>query len=161
MKFSPKKIFSIGLTILAALVMTTSRAQGASCVPPPAGLVSWWAAEGNALDQVSGNNGTLAGSVSYGSGKVGQGFVFTGNDGDGVVLGNPTNLQLQNFSIEAWVKRASASSVSQSAPNAELFSYGLGGYAFGVWSDGRLDLRKMGIDKVMMRSGISDTKRQP
>src|ERR1035437_5914715 len=92
MKFSLKKILSIGLTILAALVMTTSRAQGASCTPPPAGLVSWWAAEGNALDQISGNKGALAGNTSYGPGEVGQGFVFTGNNGDGVVLGNPTNL---------------------------------------------------------------------
>jgi hypothetical protein len=136
----------------AVLTVNTS-----SCDPPPAGLVSWWAAEGNALDQISGNNGTLAGSASYGSGEVGHAFVFTGNDGDGVVLGNPTNLQLQNFSIEAWVKRASTSSVSQSAPNAELFSYGLGGYAFGVWSDGRLYLSKMGIDNVTLSTGISDT----
>jgi hypothetical protein len=128
-----------------------------SCDPPPAGLVSWWAAKGNALDQVGGNNGTLVGNTSYGPGEAGQGFVFTGNDGDGVVLGNPTNLQLQNFSIEAWVKRASTSSVSQSAPNAELFSYGLNGYAFGLWSDGRLYLSKMGIDNVTLSTGISDT----
>ena len=33
---------------------------------------------------------------------------------DAVVIGNPVNLQLQSFSIEAWVKRASATQVSNS-----------------------------------------------
>ena len=49
------------------------------CDPAPAGLVSWWAAEGNAFDQISGNSGTLIGNASYGPGEVGQGFVFDGN----------------------------------------------------------------------------------
>ncbi len=53
------------------------------CDPAPAGLVSWWAAEGNAFDQISGNNGTLIGNASYGPGEVGQGFVLNGNGGPG------------------------------------------------------------------------------
>ena len=44
------------------------------CDPAPSGLVSWWKAEGNALDAVGANNGTLVGSVSYGPGEVGQAF---------------------------------------------------------------------------------------
>src|SRR4029077_13240321 len=47
-----------------------------TCTPPPAGLVSWWRGEGNALDQAGTNNGTLVGTVIYGPGEVGQGFVF-------------------------------------------------------------------------------------
>ncbi len=37
-----------------------------NCTPAPPGLVSWWRAEGNALDWVGGNNGTLEGDATYG-----------------------------------------------------------------------------------------------
>jgi hypothetical protein len=83
-----------------------------SCATPPSGLVSWWRAEGNALDQAGTNNGTLVGNTTYGPGRVGQAFVFDGS-GDAVSLGNPTNLQLQNFTIEAWVKRSGTTRASQ------------------------------------------------
>ena len=65
-------------------------------VPPPGklptGLVALWSGEGNANDSVGGNNGTLTGSATFGPGKVGQGFVFDGNNGSGVKLGNPASL---------------------------------------------------------------------
>ncbi|HXI71964.1 MAG TPA: protease pro-enzyme activation domain-containing protein, partial [Verrucomicrobiae bacterium] len=44
------------------------------CAPAPSGLVSWWAAEGNAFDQSGGNHGTLVGNPGYGPVEVGQGF---------------------------------------------------------------------------------------
>jgi hypothetical protein len=75
--------------------------------------VSWWRAESNTVDSVDSNHGTLTGNAIFGAGRVGQGFVFDGN-GDGVRIGNPTNLQLQNFTIEAWIKRSSSSVVSLS-----------------------------------------------
>jgi hypothetical protein len=130
MKYLPKKILPIGLTILAALAMTTVRAQGTPCDPPPSGIISWWAGEGNALDQIGVNNGTLVGNTSYGPGEVGQGFVFDGN-GEGVQIGNATTLQLQDLTIETWIKRGSASVVS----------YGSGGVGaiFDLWVwNGRL-----------------------
>jgi hypothetical protein len=123
----------------------------------PPGVVSLWSGEGNANDSVGGNNGTMTGSAKFGPGKVGQGFVFDGDNGSGVMLGNPASLQLQDFTIEAWIKRGSTSMVSQNAPNAEIFSYQLDGYAFGLW-DGRLYLSKMGVDNVTLRTGISDTR---
>jgi len=122
----------------------------------PPGLVSLWSGEGTANDSVGGNNGTMTGSAKFGSGKVGQGFVFDGDNGSGVLLGNPASLQLQDFTIEAWIKRGSISMVSQNAPNGEIFSYQLDGYAFGLW-DGRLFLSKMGVGNVTLRTGISDT----
>src|SRR5207245_815668 len=66
------------------------------CATPPSGLVSWWRGQGNALDETGSNHGTLAGNTSFGPGRVGQAFVLDGN-GDGVSLGNPTHLQVQNF----------------------------------------------------------------
>ncbi len=152
--------YSVMVTNIAGSTNSASAALTVnipSCVPPPSGLVSWWAAEGNALDQIGGNNGTLVGNTTYGPGEVGQAFVFTGNNGDGVMLGNPASLQLQNFTIESWIKRASASIVSQSAPNGEIFAYGLNGYGFGIWSDGRLYITKIGVDSILISTGISDT----
>jgi len=61
---------------------------------------SWWRGHGNALDEIGATHGTLAGDAAYGAGRVGQGFAFDGNE-TCAKLGNPTNLQTQNFTIEA------------------------------------------------------------
>src|ERR1035437_9406210 len=57
MKFSPGKMLSTGFVILAALAAATPQTLGSSCTPPPAGLVSWWLGESNALDSAGANNG--------------------------------------------------------------------------------------------------------
>jgi len=75
----------------------------------------WWQAEDSALDQISGNHGTLAGNATFGPGLLGQGFVFDGN-GDFVSLGNPANLQSQDFTIEAWIQRSDATSATSAGP---------------------------------------------
>jgi choice-of-anchor C domain-containing protein len=127
------------------------------CVPPPDGLVSWWRGEANALDSTDGNNGTLAGNTAYGTGRVGQGFVFDGN-GDLVTVGNPANLQLQNFTVEAWIRRASASVVSHGAyGNGIIFSYGSGGYGLYLDSGGRPALSKIGLSETKPATSITDT----
>ena len=123
-------------TIISATIALTASADLTNCTPPPSGLVGWWRAEGNALDQAGASNGTLVGNATYGAGRVGQAFVFDGH-GDGVSVGSPANLQLQNFTIEAWVKRSSATRGSQDAVGSGSIFYGsLGGYGFGVWDDG-------------------------
>src|SRR5688572_5957497 len=93
------------LAVVLPIVMLAVNGMGqTNCTPPPSGLVSWWRGQTNALDASDGNHGTLVGNTSYGAGRVAQAFVFDGG-GDAVDVGNPTNLQLQNFTIEAWVKR--------------------------------------------------------
>src|SRR5690349_8419436 len=69
-------------TIFADVPQTTA----APCTPAPSGMVGWWRAEGNANDTADSNNGTIAGTgtVSYGSGLVGQAFVFDGTHRDRV-----------------------------------------------------------------------------
>src|SRR5262249_47652088 len=54
---------------------------GNQCLPPPAGLVSWWPGDGNTDDVVGGNIGTALGGVTFGAGEVGQAFNFNGIDG--------------------------------------------------------------------------------
>src|SRR5581483_7284920 len=71
----------------------------AGCTPSASGLVSWWPGNGNASDLTGGNKGTVQGTVTYGAGEVGQAFSLNGVAGGGVVVGNPANLQLQNFTI--------------------------------------------------------------
>lgn len=131
------------------------------CFTMVSNLVSWWRAEGNGADTMGINNGTLAGNTTYGAGRVGQGFVSDGN-GDAVSIGNPANLQLQNFTIEAWVKRSSitlASTDGNVDHNCLFFGYGWAGYAFGMYADGRLFITRIGIDNVGMTiPAVSDTK---
>ena len=70
----------------------------------PAGLVSWWQAEGSANDAQGGNNGMLQSDATFAPGKVGQAFSFDGNGG-AVLIGNPANLRLSagDFAVDAWV----------------------------------------------------------
>jgi hypothetical protein len=128
-----------------------------SCIAAPAGLVSWWGAELNTRDVRSGNHGTLLGQASYAPGKIGSAFAFDGN-GDGVAVGNPTNLQLQNFTIEGWIKRDSPVNATQSgSANGTIFGYSWGGYAFALFNDGRLLLTKVGANYVASIATVADT----
>src|SRR5207249_415259 len=43
----------------SAVAVLTVNPMNTNCVPPPSGLVSWWRAEGNALDSADANHGTL------------------------------------------------------------------------------------------------------
>src|SRR5207245_413467 len=115
-----------GSTNSSAAVLTVNPLP-TNCVSPPPGIVSWWKGEGSAVDQIAANHGMLIGNTTFGPGQSGQCFVFDGN-ADAISIGNPTNLQLQNFTIEAWVKRASTNVSSQVAPDAELFCNGPNGY---------------------------------
>jgi len=148
--------FSFPTLVLAILCFLRHEIPAlASCAPLPAGLVSWWRAEGNPQDASGTNNGALVGNASYSSGLVGSAFAFDGN-GDGFNLGNPASLQFQDFSIEAWIKRASTSSVGRDG-EAMFLSYGFGGYAFGMSGDGSLFLSVVGINKVSVTNSITDT----
>jgi hypothetical protein len=146
---------TFGSIMSSNAVLTVNQAP--PCATPPAGLVSWWRAEGNALDQAGTNNGTLVGNTTYGAGRVGQAFVFDGS-GDAVSVGTPTNLQLQNFTIEAWVKRSSTTRGSQdSSGSGAIYNCTWGGYCFNVCDDGRLALGKIGYSAVYSTRTITDT----
>jgi hypothetical protein len=125
-------------------------------VPVPPGAVSWWPAGGNANDAIGNNDGSLRGEITFAPGKVGQGFSQDGYV-DCANVGNPANLQLQDFTIEAWIKRASTTSASLNYGGGIFFSHGWGGYGFGVVDDGSLFLTRVGIDNVTLGQAITDT----
>src|SRR6185369_6506616 len=127
------------------------------CVQPPSGLVGWWKGDGGTTDAVGSNNGALVGNASFAAGVAGQAFSFDG-DNDSVMIGNPATLQLQNFSIEAWVKRANTSKASLDVVTVgHIFGYGYGGYVFALLDDGRLTLSQVGISGVTSTMSIRDT----
>ena len=129
------------------------------CVTQPSGLISWWRGEGDALDEAGNNHGTPVGNATYGTGWVGQGFVLDGNT-DLVTVGNPTNLRRQDFTIEAWVQRASPTFVSYGGfGNGVIFGYGQGGYGLYLNPNGTPALTKTGINEVMPAVSITDTNR--
>lgn len=121
------------------------------------GLVSWWRAEGNCEDSADNNNGVLEGNTTYGSGRIGQAFILHGQGGL-VRVGNPVNLRLQNFTIEAWVQRSSTALASYgSAGNGIIFGYGFGGYGLFLDPSGCPTLSKIGVDGTHPNATISDT----
>lgn len=92
-----------------------------------ANLVSWWPAEGTAVDLKSGNNGTLQGGVTFETGQLGQGFSFDGVN-DVVTIPDSANQKPALFSIAGWVNLAQAPAVG-----AEFFPLSKYGGNFDGW----------------------------
>jgi hypothetical protein len=126
-----------------------------TCVAAVSGMIGWWLGDGNTNDIVGGNNGTLRGNATFATGEVGMAFSFSGMT-DALDVGNPASLQLQNFTMAAWVKRSDATQITHDAPNASfpdglVFSYGHFGYGFGLRQNGtacRLFLTKVDASDV-------------
>ncbi len=73
--------------------------------PPVAqadGPVSWWRAEGDAMDAADGNHGTLEGDTTFAPGQVGFAFSLDG-DGDLVQVPDNDNLRPAHVSMAAWI----------------------------------------------------------
>ena len=70
----------------------------------PAGLVSWWPAEGNANDIIGTNHGSFQGNATtVSTGMVNSAFNFTGST-DCVYITNSASLNpSSSFTIETWV----------------------------------------------------------
>ena len=131
------------------------------CISAPSNLVAWWRAEGNALDELGSLNGAPVGSVSFAQGEVGQGFSF-GGAGAAVNVGYATNLQLQNFTIESWIQRASTTVVSLDAASGDygngfVFAFGTGGYGFFLNNAGQLALTDVGYNQTVSSAMVTDT----
>jgi len=78
----------------------------AQCDSPPAGLVAWWPAEGNANDVVGGNNGTLHGGMTFTNGEVGQAFQLD-HATSYITVPASTSLDIgagAGLTIECWIK---------------------------------------------------------
>jgi hypothetical protein len=101
-----------GSTVSSNAMLTTYLA---TCDPPPAGLVSWWQAEGNAADTVGTNNGTLEGGVTYAAGEVGEAFSFDGSTGYVLVPDSSSLRFTSQLTLEAWINPNSTNPVNDEA----------------------------------------------
>ena len=92
---------------MVSLLLTWPWPVQGDCTPPPSGLVSWWAAEGDGSDNVVRNPATLQ-NMGFGTGEVGQAFVFNGtNTYIRVPASASLNVGLSNgFTLEAWMNPA-------------------------------------------------------
>ena len=99
-----------GTAMSSNAALTVNPTSG--CASPPTGLVSWWRGEGNALDQIGGNNGVLENGVGFGGGIVGQAFSFNASSNSYVEVADSPTLELTNaLTIECWAKRLNTSQV--------------------------------------------------
>jgi len=146
---------AFGTTNSTSALLTVFSNSNSNCTPPPSGLVSWWPGNGNTLDVAGTNNGTLVGNAAFAAGEVGQAFTFDGH-GDGVLVGNPTNLQLQTFTIEAWVKRGSVTQASLDFNGGIIFGYGDNGYGLALSDDGHALLSQIDDNAVFSTRQITD-----
>lgn len=145
---------STGSTTSSNAVLTVLPAP--PCSLAPTGLISWWRGEGMASDQLGGNDGVLEGDTSFDFAEVQRGFVLDGR-GDGVRVGTQANLHLQDFTIEAWIRRGSTARVSYGTDGGGfIFGYGNGGYAFYLGGNAHLFLVKFGGGSVASAQSIDN-----
>src|SRR5699024_3865366 len=71
---------------------------------PPKGLVSHWRFDGNVLDSVGTNDGTINGDPQFVSGVSGQALSFDGAD-DYVEIGDKANLNFDGTDSFTWAMR--------------------------------------------------------
>jgi hypothetical protein len=104
----------------------------------------------------SGNDGKVQGATFTSEGKGGGAMSFNG-DRQAVVIGNPASLQLQDFTIMAWIKRGDPNKTSaRDGDDAGIIGYGHAGYLLGMFPDGRLFLSKVDVDNVGSNVQIRD-----
>ncbi|HMH49142.1 MAG TPA: LamG domain-containing protein [Candidatus Acidoferrum sp.] len=93
----------ISMVVLFVFIHVGQAVAGV-CVEPPAGLVGWWPADGNAVDIAGNSDGALMGGATFVAGEVGQAFLMDGIDAF-VNAGNAPSLHVSqgDFTVEAWV----------------------------------------------------------
>ncbi len=127
--FGRVKQISKGWSGLSA-VTGNAPSEPSSCVPS-AGLISWWKADGNALDSADNNPGTPSSGVTYQPGKYSQAFELY--YGDNIkVLDSPNLNPTKELSIVAWIKPTTntGSIVDKYSLTGGSYGYTGGGYDF-------------------------------
>jgi len=157
-RWSGRRLSLLSSCIFYFVVIATHGLR-AQCVPKPQGLVSWWRAEGDAIDSADSNNGSISGGLLFSTGKVSTAFLLDGSTA-GVSLSNPTNLAgLINFTLETWLQRRSATIASFDGPDGHGHIWGFGRYGYSIFLDaeGYIGLSQTGYEYVANTNRIADT----
>ena len=127
--------YSVTITNLYGSVVSSNASlvvnpPSASCVPPPSGLLDWWAGDGSANDTLGNLDSALYGGTTIVPGKVGQAFSFDGVH-NCVTNSQPglTNV-LDSYTTEFWAWPSTARS---STPEDTSGIYGHGGQRYAVF----------------------------
>ncbi|TDU70794.1 putative Ig domain-containing protein [Prosthecobacter fusiformis] len=111
----------------------------------PTGAVAWWPGENSAGTLIGIDSGTAFEGTSYGTGRVGNAFVFDGTN-DYVAVGDAPELRPALLTLEAWVNpsypmNGNASVISKTTSSLGTDGYGLGQLGadntFGFWINNR------------------------
>jgi hypothetical protein len=140
-----------GITCLFASIITR-----AACIPSTTKLVGWYKGETNTADEMTLGRGNVRGAPTFVNGVNGQSFHFNGGN-DGIVLTDNTPFRLQEFTIEAWIRRSRTDIVSDSPGGCAIFSSGVGGYSLVMTHDGRPGLSHVGASRIDGPRVITDT----
>lgn len=90
------------VTAGAMLAVPIAGPASGQCIPPPAGLISWWPGEGDASDIEGANDGVSINGASFAAGEVGQAFSFDGINDQIDIPDSPSLRAGTQFTIEAW-----------------------------------------------------------
>ncbi len=91
------------LTLSLILIFLAGKCHGGVCVSDSYGIVSWWCAEGNAIDSVDPGRVPAVHSVKYAAGKVGNAFDFDGTAAY-IEIPDSADLRFTNaLTVEGWI----------------------------------------------------------
>ena len=114
-----------------------------ACVAPPSGMVGWWSGDGNYKDLISGNDGTPIGGMAFGTGEVGQAFLFNGTDASVQVVDAAHKLDLGTgeITIDAWINAPSYNGVNdvRTIVGKNSLSYPYQGYFLRLRGDNKVE----------------------
>src|SRR5690242_5404898 len=121
-----KRCILLIFSVVCAVLVIPSQIR-ADCTNTPAGMVSWWAGEGNGNDSIGSNTATVSSGVSYGAGEVGQAFNFDGSNANLVI---PASASLNvgtnsGFTIEGWIKPSDVSGMHMLFEWSDGTNYGV------------------------------------
>lgn len=122
---------ALGLFVAGVLAAPAAAQLPSSCP------VAWWPGEGDAVDIINGNGGTLGGGATFAPGMVGQGFSLDGVSGSVIQIPDSPDLRPQMLTAEAWVKTNSYATQSILAKPVGPSHYN----SFQLWTaNGRLGM---------------------
>jgi hypothetical protein len=121
---SGKRRLFAGRLALLSLVAAVSLVLSEAAYGGSTTAVSWWPGEGNAMDVNGRNNGSLVGSVSFASGKVGQAFDLGGEGYVAVPSSSSLNPGYGDFTIDFWMKTVQSGSYVDLITKRPICDYG-------------------------------------
>jgi hypothetical protein len=126
------------------------------CLPKPADIAFWMQGSLPAVDVVSQLAGVARGGATSVPGRVAQAFRCNGLAGSGVYIDRNDVFSVQDFTIEAWVRRTDARVITRSG--SQLYGTILGGeeghFTFTMLNSGRLLLAKTYTSGVESSQGL-------